>query len=108
MLPVDIARIYNESQEAAEARIERGRNKMQAWLGLVDRLETFAGTGCSRCGSPKCSGGHKCDIRIKSVAAVQDQLPLEEVVQMNTAKWYAAVQAKHQGSLAFSIDLDTI
>jgi hypothetical protein len=108
LLASDISRIYKENLETAELRIDRGRDKLSAWLSLISHIDDVEIDGCKRCGSPTCNGGSACQSRLKSIAAVQDQLPLNNVIHMNNAKWYATVQAKNQENLAFSIDLDGI
>ena len=89
LVAADVARIYKEKKSEVEARIERGRNKMAAWLSLVEKIENIDYEGCGVCGAPKCIGGKKCEDNRLSWEAEAKRLPLEKLIKMNPTRWYA-------------------
>jgi len=92
ILPIDVARIYNESIEATNERIERGRKKMAAWLALLEKLEETKDEGCSACGAPKCNQTENCLKRQHKISRLKkNQLPFEQFVKMSPSKWYTVL-----------------
>ena len=106
ILPIDVSRIYNESIEETDARIERGRNKMSAWLALLEKLEEIQEGGCSACGAPKCNKGNDCINRRRKISILKKRLPFEVFVKMIPARWYAVLKASYSENAAFLINLE--
>lgn len=106
LVVADVARLYGEHVENTRKRIDAGREKIAAWLSLIQIVDDYNTPGCSRCGAPKCSDYEKCAARREKIAALADELPLAQLIVMTPSKWYAALVVQRGGSLAFDISVD--
>ena len=106
VLPADLARVEGIDLSEAEAKIERGRQKLAAWIALLSNLEDYDREGCARCGCPVVHDEASCRDNQKRVAAARDRFPVERLIRMNPARWYAVVQVLERGSVVSQIQTE--
>jgi predicted Zn-ribbon and HTH transcriptional regulator len=102
LLATDIMRIYKQNDENdAEKIIALGREKIKQWLKLLENLETVEPKGCVNCGYINCKNKAACNER--QCKEIRITLPLEDVLKMHPARWYAALKLIEKNPILQSI-----
>ena len=106
LVTADVARVFEESVPAAEARVNRGREKIAAWLALLGALEGIENPGCPRCGwktNDAICGRKQCESDRLDIIQLQLTLPLTSVLKMTMARWRYVLVAQRSKHLATTI-----
>jgi hypothetical protein len=100
----DVARVYGDTAEEIDTRMDRGRAKMSAWLALLEAMEDAESKGCNRCGEKTCSGsGPGCEARRREGDAALAKLP-PIGMPVTAAMARVAARLRREGSAAFAIE----